>query len=152
MLNRKFFAPIAVVMLPGAAMALSCLPPDIRDSFHSADASEKSYIVVEGEFTLEDPEFAAEPGKLKLTSGSFKGRWLGSRSKSSQFEHPVTFEVGCVEDICEKILPGENLITFLRKEKGEYFVEVRPCGGSLFYGPRKSDKEAVQQCLNGGDC
>ncbi len=152
MLNWKLFAPITLVMLPGAAMALSCLPPDIPDSFHSANASEKSYIVVEGEFTLEDPGFVAEPGKLMLTSGSFKGRWLGSRGKSSRFEQPVTFEVECVEDTCGKILPGEDLITFLRKEKDEYFVEVQACGGSLFYGPSKSDKEAVLQCLNGGDC
>ena len=152
MLNWKLFAAITLVMLPGAAMALSCLPPDIRDSFHSANASEKSYIVVEGEFTLEDPGFVAVPGKLMLTSGSFKGRWLGSRGKSSRFAQPVTFEFECVEDTCGKILPRENLITFLRKEKEEYFVEVQPCGGSLFYGPSQPDKEAVQRCLNGGDC
>lgn len=152
MLSWKLFASISLVMLPGAAMALSCLAPDIRDSFHSADASEKSYIVVEGEFTLEDPEFVAEPGKVNLTSGSFKGRWLGSRGKSSRFEHPVTFEIGCVENTCGNIFPGENLITFLRNEKDEYFVEVQPCGGSLFYGPSKPDKEALQQCLNGGNC
>lgn len=158
MTKSKFFACLALTFFPNVALALSCLPPDIRESFREADASPQSYFVVEGTFTLADPDFRISQGEggkpvpLTRIAGSVNGRSLGAKGRTAPFNQSVSYEIECVQNSCGQVLSNTKMITFVRKENDQYFVEARACGGFIFYEPGKEERTSIQQCLDGADC
>lgn len=158
MFKAKFLAPLALVCLPHMASALSCLPPDIRQGFQSADASDKSYFVVEGAFTLSDPDFAIPtggdgmPAPVTQVDGALDGLALGPNGLTASFSNPVTFEIECMQTSCGQVETDKQVIAFVRQENDRLFVESGPCGGYVFVEPNDRDRKLLQQCLNGGPC
>ncbi|MFY0681421.1 MAG: hypothetical protein JXR13_12680 [Thalassovita sp.] len=156
--KAKLLTGLACVVLPQSALALSCLPPDIRLNFLVAEDSPHNHFVVEGRFTISDPDDANGSTREKFSSentrleGTMVGRALGSKGRTVPFHHPVIFEVDCFGPYCGRVISDTNMIAFVRQDEDQYVVTSGPCLDMVTYEPSELDRDRVQQCIDGGEC
>ena len=96
--KAKLLIGLACAVLPQSALALSCLPPDIRLNFLMAEDSPHTHLVVEGHFTISDPDDANGSSSHKIhreltrLERTIVGRAPESKGRSAPFRPPFIFD------------------------------------------------------------
>lgn len=155
----RLAALFAVVAQP--ALALSCLPYGVQDTWLDATAASERYIVVAGAFELTattSPRPAPKPGEsligmpqAQTYSASFTGQALSGATFSHSVSGKATVSVNCVAQWCGN-LPAAPWIAFLREDgQGGYETEIGPCASKV-YADTPSTRGAVTSCASGGAC
>ncbi len=152
---------LAFALIGQPALALSCLPYGVQDSWIEASEASERYIVVQGDFTLTSitpprpaPK-AGEPLFAMPETQTYRADFQGLGLANATFSRPVSGQaivtVNCVAQWCGQV-PTAPWIAFLREDgKGGYETEIGPCSSKV-YADRSSVRGAVLSCAAGGAC
>ena len=137
--------------------ALSCMRPDVAQSFRMAAASEDVYIVLLGQFN-----FAPLPSTQtddinapREVSGpaTFTGQYLGAEGFQDAPMFDMTIAVTCAGPWCGGIAPSDDsYLAFVQQTADGYVLAVDPCGTSAFANPTPEQIATVESCMNGDPC
>ena len=118
---------LMALSLPGNALALSCMQPNMARSFNDKAADTQVWMLVEGKFVAElalsdllrlPPPRPGEPvpqqeSRTVTASAQFTGRQLGG-THSTPLETQVSLEVSCLTPWCGSFPPvGTSVLAFL---------------------------------------
>jgi len=143
----------------GPAVALSCLPQDLNQTFQDAAQSEDAFVVVLGKVLFKKSQLpktdfnnqqATKPDNL--ISARIQGRALNHDGFVVPFNREIVLNVQCYGPWCSSMEPGKQYLTFLRKANGGYLLETNPCGGFAISQPSKKTLEQVKACFRGEEC
>jgi len=155
-MTLRLFTVCFVLLWPIQASALSCLRPDIERSYGEVAASDDSYVVVQGRLTLNEKKLPKSHSQatpeVVLVKAHLTGKSLGRTGFAVPFERDVTLEVACFGPWCGTAKNGEEILAFVRRDRGRYVVEVSPCGGRVFTNPQPKMLRQVEQCFIAGSC
>ena len=150
-------AALALALLSaGPALALSCFPPDPAADFLDADASEDSWLVVEGDLTfntalLPERDMLDNDAKDVEIPARFRGKSLSLGGFDRDFITPITLRLTCAGPWCGGAAPG-NMIAFLKREAGGYVMIADPCGTRVYPDASPEVRNRLTQCMRGGVC
>lgn len=156
---RYLLTVICLVFLTASqSFALSCMEIQIEDSFKTHSGAKEHYILVTGQLTnkrgvVSGPEIK---GGIGQRSENFTATFIGEQATRAGFDRPinttVAVSVGCGGPWCGGIEIDTPMLTFLEITPYGHQLAVGPCGGAVFYHPKKDQIERVLQCLLGGVC
>ena len=140
-----FAAAIAALATP--ALALSCLRPNVVQTYKRAAEAEESYSVVIGTIRFDESKLPKSVGNDSPPNTRIAARFQGKALTKSGFDMPfarnITLEVLCFGPWCGGA--GSD-------EKTGYVMEADPCGGMLFQRPNERMLDQVERCFTGGRC
>lgn len=155
----------SLLILPGAATALSCLQPDPVQHYVQARDSSERYMAVLGRFTVPSqlaqpspapvpPPGAAQPRDgVAITDGvRFQGRALDQDGFDQTVDRPVSVALSCLGQFCATSLPEGEVLAYLKQTTTVPRAEVDPCGGWIYENPTPAQIDAVLACHTGGKC
>lgn len=140
------------------SIALSCARVQIEDSFKTHSEAKERYALVRGKITnkrnvVSGPEIS---GGIGQRSENFTATFVGEQATSAGFERPINttiaVSIGCAGPWCGSVEMDTPMLTFLEITPSGQQLSVGPCGGSVFYHPKKDMLERALQCLRGGVC
>ena len=154
----RLAALCAALLIAGEAMALSCLPHDIKRTFTQAHEAEEVFIVVHGTVSfdadllpktdLEDqmvPESTDIPARIE-------GVALTRKGFGSAFAQDITLRALCFGPWCGGMTPDIEQLTFLQRTEAGYVLQINPCGGMAFPEPTEGMLDTVATCFRNGSC
>lgn len=142
MLRHLAFA--IALLAAGPAAALTCMRPEIANSFERADTRPEPFVIALGRLIRTGADV---PGDVPTTGGQldrmpyqfparFEGRLAGANGFMTERGFDVTVEIGCISAWCGgESLSDYGLYFFRHDEQGRYALEANPCGGFLFENP-----------------
>ena len=149
---------VLAILAAGQASALSCLRPDVAQSFTDAANADESYIVVLGRFdvppgALPAPDLTdAEPEPVNVQA-MFRGRQLQADGTfAGALSVPVTLAQQCAGPWCGQMAQDQRLLAFLVQSDEGLVLEVGPCPKWAFANPTEEMLDTVAACVTGGDC
>jgi len=155
----RALAFIAAIAAPLPGLALSCLPYGPVDAFWAAAESEDRYVVVRGRLDFNparlpvvDWEKQEETPPLTTFNASFAGFSLTQEGFTARFVRTIRAEVACYGPWCSTLVPGAEVLGFLRKDGSSYVLATDPCGGFAFTNPTEEMVNSVVRCFRGGPC
>jgi hypothetical protein len=144
--------------LSGPALALSCMPPDVVQSYIRAAEAVEPYIVVHGQLMFDEARLPStdmvpqtKPPHT-LVPARLTGQALTHTGFDQLFNRDVTLDVQCFGPWCAAAVPGIEYLGFLERRDGGYVLAIDPCGGMAHPEPRPEVLEKVLTCLQGGPC
>lgn len=150
-------AVLALVALSaGPALALSCLPADPAADFLAADASEDTWVIVEGELSfntalLPKRDLLNNDAKDVDIPARFRGNALSRGGFDRTFITPITLRLTCAGPWCGGAAPG-SLVAFLKREADGYVLIADPCGTRVYPEASPEVRNRLTQCIRGGVC
>ena len=148
-------ATLAVVFATQAA-ALSCLRPDVADTFNRAAAAEESYVVLLGSFDFvmpQQPSTDINAPQTLRAQARFDGQFLSSAAFVPAPPLTVGIEFTCAGPWCGSLpTDGSEVLAFVVQSDDGYALNVGPCGGTAFVAPVAADIARVEACMRGEAC
>lgn len=151
-------ALVFLLVWPGMASALSCLPPDVAGDYHRAAESRDVFIVVHGQLSFDPsglPKTDFDNPLPERPVTDLPARLVGTALGDAGFDRPfaadVTLRAQCFASWCAQPQPGE-VLAFLKREGRGYVVLTDPCGTMTHPDPSQEDLARVVACHRGGDC
>ena len=151
-------AAVLGVVGSGPVWALSCLPPDVTDSYKTAAASEASYVVVHGHLRHDIRHVNQDSGDVnRPLEASFQarlsGNYLGKHGFTEAYALPVTVVLTCTAAWCGGLPKPGRVLAFVRQtQDGAQFLEIGPCGGTHFADPKPEHLQKIVACQMGKRC
>ena len=151
---RGFLAGLAFSMLPGKGIALSCLQPDIVQSYTRAAEANEAYVVVKGKFRFVAPprQPVDNDAQDQDISARFEGVALGRDGFSISYSRPIRIRLACAGPWCGWVQPDTQAIAFVEMNESELLLVEGPCPGQIFYDPSTEDERRLLICHLGGPC
>ncbi|MEM6938512.1 MAG: hypothetical protein AAF943_13870 [Pseudomonadota bacterium] len=155
MIRRLCFAFMLCSSTP--AFALSCLAPEVARSYDRFAADPADYVIVRGRISLEGKlPRALSPSQsfpdVTLVPARLVGKSLTQEGFRLPFDKELTLEVSCLGPWCGSLADGEDVLAFVRRSEGAYYLAVPPCGGSAFGAPKAAQIKRVKLCHQRGVC
>ncbi|WP_246557472.1 hypothetical protein [Roseovarius nubinhibens] len=157
---KTVLATLVASSLAGPALALSCLPHDVTDSYTQAAEAEASYVVVHGRLVFDETRLpkvdmsnqAATPESTRIPA-LISGKSLSKQGFERRFEAPISLDIECAGPWCAGAKSGIDYLAFLRVEPdGSYALALNPCGGQGFGEPSQEQLDQILACHTGGPC
>ncbi|WP_286910575.1 hypothetical protein [Roseovarius sp.] len=157
---KTLFASFIATMLASPALALSCLPHDVTDSYTQVAEAEASYVVVHGRLVFDETKLpkvdmtnqAATPASTRILA-LISGKSLSKQGFERRFEAPISLDIECAGPWCAGAKSGIDYLAFLRVEPdGSYALALNPCGGQGFGEPSQDQLDQILACHTGGPC
>lgn len=152
--NLLAFAAASLAAAP--AVALSCLRPDVAQSYKAASEAAEAYIVVHGQLQHDKvsvPERTQEGGAPETFEARLVGSYLNGADFSGAFDAPVTVTLNCAVVWCAPLPPQDSdILAFVQKTESGYLIDAQPCQQWLFTAPTAAQIEQITSCHAGGDC
>ena len=156
----KFCSAISLVIsltLPAPVSALSCLQPDVGQTYQIAAQSQNSYIIVLGKLSFDG---SAHPPAVRDDSDEMSqqlparlvGKGLTQQGFNASLDRIITLNLNCLGVWCGHLAPDETMLVFLRRHDDSYVLDVGPCPQFAFPHPSKAVLKQVQQCHATGSC
>ena len=155
----RLAAVFALVAHP--ALALSCLPHGITDSWLQASAAPEPYVIVAGRFQPQTGATPFPPADGSATGPDlpqsrdlvtpFEGqRWTGTGFGPVQ-QGTARLTLDCLAHWCGT-LPEGPWIAFLRQDAdGQLWTRLGPCDG-LVHADTPGNRAAIARCAAGDRC
>lgn len=150
----------ASLAMAAPALALSCLRPDVTQSFQNAAEREEVFVMALGELTRTGPDVAT-PNDIQIGTDlpanyAFPARFTGRGASGGGFltalTVDVTVEVSCVSAWCGGVPLDSYALVFLRRDADGYVFEAGLCDPFSYTNPTEHDLMEVIGCLNGASC
>ncbi|WP_336096277.1 hypothetical protein [Roseovarius sp. CH_XMU1461] len=157
---KTVLATLVASCLTGPALALSCLPHGVTDSYTQAAEAEASYVVVHGRLVFDESRLpkvdmtnqAATPASTRIPA-LISGKSLSKQGFERRFEAPISLDIECAGPWCAGAKSGIDYLAFLRVEPdGSYALALNPCGGQGFGEPSQEQLDQILACHSGGPC
>lgn len=141
------------VALASQAAALSCAPPDIKQTFNYLHKSPKTYVMGLGKITAQNPIPEYIRGEARQIPAKFEGVFLGKSGKTKPQTVRLTVEATCVSVWCGNFpKTDKQMLVFLQKTATGYQMESGPCGGHFKISPTSRDIRVLKRCLKNKGC
>lgn len=150
---------LALLTLAAPAWSLSCLRPDIVDTYERARDAKEGFWIIHGVIRADGPLAGPQPdadGRYKDgASASTKVRVLGRGLRTDGFHsippQDVTLTITCLAHWCGSVAPDQDLFMA---------IEVKPTGPELVIDPcssrvvpyTKDGETRLLRCLRDGVC
>lgn len=145
-----------MICLASQAAALSCLRPDVAETFNRVAAAEESYAVFYGFFSTPKQ---AQPSGNRVSNPqetTFQATFVGQSLTLEGFENTaqrqVTVTQTCAGPWCGSLTGGVQTLAFVEVRDGGLHLTVDPCGSLVFPQPSAAMVRQVENCMQGGDC
>lgn len=149
-----FRLPAAVLftVLGTQLSALSCVFPEISETYVYYDESPSTYVVLLGQIKYDVPVLPSEPTDLTITlQGQFEGFQIGRGKDLSQLSAPITVQVGCDSTWgCGFVSDAPDTISFVQLTDDGYFIQGSLCPGDQYSNADPANMNALQRCMRGG--
>jgi hypothetical protein len=150
---------IALIFCASQASALSCMRPDVANSFQRFAAASESYVVLYGTFSFDDRLLPRAPaGNPNNTdpntfiTTTFVGTSLSKAGFINRFSRDITLNATCLGPWCSGMTPDVPIVAFVQKGADEYTLTIGPCGGAAFSKPSPEVLQTLTSCINGKKC
>lgn len=148
-----------ILLFPKHALALSCLPWDVADSYILAQKSEKPYLVVRGRLTFDEEQLPQHMGAPKKRStqeivvqGQLVGFALSRNGFDTAFANRVDLAVRCFGPWCPNATSGTEYLAFITGNTHRFVLHLDPCAPMGFKEPTNAQIDTVITCLRSGRC
>lgn len=147
-------ACIALCALSTPASALSCMQPDIVNSYTRAADAAEAYVVVKGAFRFNAPprQPVDNDAQGQIVQARFEGVALGRSGFTISYTRPVTLTLACAGPWCGWVEPDTNAIAFLETRGTSLRLVEGPCPGQIFYDPTPEQTQRLLACHTRGIC
>lgn len=149
---------LAMSLGAGPAIALSCVPQDVAQTFRDLDAAPSRYAIVLG--TLDFDTSKAPPAGYQANGvaravtavpARLEGRALTRQGFVTGYAEPVSLHLRCFGPWCASATPGQEVLAFLNVDASPPSLEITPCGGHVFAATPKIQSRALS-CFRGEAC
>ncbi len=156
----KGMGAIAAVMLGiQPALALSCLPSGITDSYLKAANSDSSYNVIKGRLRFDQVSLDRRLRKLRndqrggsiVVAARLQGQALGAAGFTIPANVQLRLHLQCLGPWCPGASSDQDVIVFARQADDQLIVELDACSGDLHQLTDQTE-QAVLSCHSGGEC
>lgn len=150
------------------AFSLSCMMPNLGESFNQYQDSPDLYFMALGYLTpngdYTDPNLAEpKPNKDGLivdmgipfdVEATFSGSFLGLNGLVEQDNKQVTVSMTCVAHWCGGFPQSDDEQFFFLRRSGadRLAIEIGPCPGAVFSKPDLIKRSVLKKCLGQGKC
>ncbi len=135
------------------AVALSCVPPDIKNTFNYLHAAPKTDVMGLGKVTAMEPVPEYIRGEDRHISAQFEGAFLRKSGQTKQQTVLLTVDITCVSVWCGNFpKTDKQMLVFLQKTDIGYQMESGPCGRHFKISPTSKDIRGLKQCLKNNGC
>ncbi|MCT4559098.1 MAG: hypothetical protein N4A61_13690 [Pelagimonas sp.] len=150
---------LALSLIAGPALALSCLPADpVRDYLQAAQ-DKAPWIIVTGKLKFDKKRLprtdhrnqALTPPETNIAA-RVRGKMLTAQGFDKKVDLNITLRAICMGPWCGAPQSGATYLLFLRQERGRYVAFADPCGNNAYKAPNKKLLNRVIDCHQGKDC
>ncbi len=151
---KSALAAILSLTIAGQADALSCMAPDIVQSYKDHAEAAEAYVVVRGKFrfTPPKPQKLGNDAKEQTIKARFEGVALSSKTFDTSFSRPLTITFGCAGPWCGGVTPDIEAIAFVQQTDSGLHLDEGPCPWRVFYEPTKDQIDRLLYCHTSGIC
>ena len=153
---RSTIFGLTLAALATPALSLSCVRPDVANTYNFAAQADEKYVVVHGTLSFNKARLPQAAGNDSPPTTKIKARLTGKALSENGFDHPfdrpITLEVHCFGPWCGSAEPGAPYLGFVQHTTNGYVLAVDPCGGMGFSNPTNDMLKRVQSCFKGGAC
>jgi hypothetical protein len=144
----------AFASISQTALALSCAPPDLRETFNRWADSPDIYYIGVGTLTPTAPLPKVKHYNNSAQPTAAPYRFVGEAlwiDRTFPLDRPVTVTARCVGPWCSGFPTAEQpkLMALKVAEDGSLSIDVGPCDAPFF---EASKAEMIQGCLKDGRC
>lgn len=150
----------ALVLLSGQlALALSCLPSGVTDSYLKAAHSDETYNVIKGRLRFDQKVLDRrlqilrndQRGGSVVALAQLDGHALGDTGFTIPAKMKITLHLQCLGPWCPGATSDQDVIVFARQAGDQLIVELDACSGDLHQLTDQTE-QAVLSCHSGGEC
>lgn len=136
---------VLLALLPAAAQALSCLPPNPARELDDGLRRGANAQVLVGELTT---PFDNDEGRYR-----FEGRLFGRGVTIDRLSSGVDVSATCVAEWCGELprRPVDGLFIVAGTRQG-LKLTLGPCGGGQYAKPGPDQLRALERCVEAGGC
>ena len=136
---------LALALMPAAAEALSCLPPNPARELDAAFRDGHDPRLLIGRLTT---PFDNESGTYR-----FEGRVVGHGVSVQRLSSAIEVSASCVDEWCGKLprRPVEGLFVSIHPEGG-LKLTLGPCGTGRYQMPSEAQLRALEACVEAQGC
>lgn len=128
-------AAAAMTALASPAIALSCMPADIEQSYKAAMESELAYGIFYGSIDIDDVEQPSKDGRPQpyTARGVITAQEIQATGLSESFEHEVIVDVQCMGEWCGSASDVTEVVFFAHiDEQSNVTIEESACPQWVF--------------------
>lgn len=159
----RAIAPLAAALALAAsqATALSCIEPDVRNTYQAAAESTQRFAIllgqvelsrpalIRGDTYIENPDDVPPDSIGQLAGGAIRAD--GTFSADSII--PVAYSVMCHGPWCGNLESRSTVLAFVRiNDDDSLTLDVGPCNDWHFVDPSEEMLEQLSACVQGGAC
>ncbi len=134
--------------------ALTCMQPNIVDSYTRAADATEPYIVLKGRFRFSPPprQPVDNDASEQTVEARFEGVALGKNGFNISYSRPVTLTLACAGPWCGWVEPDTEAIAFVEQHDKGLVLFEGPCPGQIFYEPTREQTDRLLLCHSKGVC
>ncbi len=155
---KHILSAAAIVLAAQPVFALSCMAPDVADSYQTAANSPDSYVVVHGYLSHHIKTVDHSTGDVNNPrevsfQAQLSGNFLTAEGFNEAYALPVTVNLRCMVAWCGSLPKAGRVLAFVHQTSlGHQILDIGPCGGELFADPTAAMLERVYACHTGEPC
>lgn len=151
---KQIMLALGFILIAGPGLALSCIKPEVSNSFREAVAATEDYVVVYGILKFDDrlkpkPDFTNVDGGNVEIPARLEGKALNKSGFRADFAQDITLELACFGPWCGDAVSGVKYLAFLRQTGRKYVLTADPCGNWAFQDASRAQLEQARQCMRG---
>lgn len=151
----RFWGVLTVLCLIGAqAQALSCVRPNVAQTFNAKQAASETYALMVGtvKLTRKPPKYVQ--GQPRSAKALVAGRYVGRKGLSVTQTVPVTVQTHCAASWCGGFPSDmqEDVIMYLRQTADGAVIDIHACPNGFGQSATPERVTLLQKCLRRGKC
>jgi len=151
-MKRLSTLALTLMLSASQASALSCMRPDVADTFKRIEAADARFVVLLGsfEFPPQPRQPVSNEAQPQQVQATFTGKGLGLDGFAPAADLSVTLATSCSGPWCGTFpTPGRDALVFVEQTEAGYLLRLGACGGMMF-GPEIAP--IVEACMRGEGC
>ncbi|WP_317056770.1 hypothetical protein [Roseovarius rhodophyticola] len=145
------------MFIAGPALALSCVRPDVANTYKNAAEAEEIYVVVHGTLTFDQnrmPEYDLSDQNRPdtLIPARLEGVSLSREGFVAPFKRNISLLRQCIGPWCGGVASGVDYLVFLQKAGVDYVMVAGPCGSFAFPEPSQVQLDQARSCMRDEGC
>lgn len=150
---------ILLMCFSGPAIALSCMAPDVAQTFSALNDEPETYVVVHGTLTFDasrlpvtDWENQDATPPETLIPARLSGASLTREGFVTPFDRAITLNAICFGPWCVSIESGADVMAFVEYRDGAYVFALGPCYFTGFFAPDEAMLNTATACMRAEAC
>jgi hypothetical protein len=150
---KQCVTAIGITLLAGPVSALSCMQPNITETFNSLADAPETYILALGTVTQTGPQQPLADGREGYR---FAAHLTGMQVTQSGFDLPldtdVEVQIACFDPWCGSVATDQQLIAFVQTSDTGLTIAGDLCAFTVFAQPSPATIQQAESCAAGQNC